>query len=163
VDKSNNKENLRFLHITDCHLTGDEILTRTDIKQRIAGIDNPLRAEVLRDTLKSLAEYLTSNKQNLDGVIFSGDATFKGDQKGQIILRDMLLEQLACVIGNQKILSVPGNHDIITRTPPDTEARYRNFCEAWGNSDNFVIPALEGVHSHSSIIPSNHILEADRK
>lgn len=158
MDKSKNKEILRFLHITDCHLTDDERLIRTDIKQRIVGVDNPLRAEVLRDTLKSLAEYLISNNQKLDGIIFSGDATFKGNERGQLILRDILLEQLACVIGNRKMISVPGNHDTVARTPPDTEDRYRNFCEAWGNPDNFIIPALEGVHSHSSLIPSDHVL-----
>lgn len=160
TEATKKKPKFTFLHVTDCHLTKSENVETIDKKIDGGGMPFPLRSEMLRKTLASLAEELGGKGENLDAVLFSGDGTLRGDQDGQIILRDILLTELASVgITRANIVATPGNHDIVARSEPSESARYRLFQNAWLDSESVVVPFLDGVHKSENPIFSEHVLK----
>src|SRR5690349_10963903 len=111
---------VRFLHITDTHITGEGVpFKRDDLKVRAKGIDHPTREGALKLTLDRLGERLQDHGHRLDAVIFSGDATLKGAVSGHKALLEILLGSLGSVgITAERIVATPGNHDIPVGTDP---------------------------------------------
>lgn len=151
---------LTFLHVTDCHLSASESVHTIDRKTKAQGINQPLRSKVLQDALRRLAERYKQRNMTLDGVLFSGDGTFQGDQNGQIELRKMLLAELSCIgITPANIIATPGNHDIVKGSEPGSQPRYELFQEAWLQPDPVVVPFLDGIHDIDDLKVSSHVLK----
>lgn len=154
------KTKLTFLHVTDCHLTKSAIVETVDKKVKVGGMLHPLRTDMLRNTLRSLAVKLKGEGTELAAVLFSGDGTFQGDPDGQALLRDMLVSELATVgITKANLVATPGNHDVIARSEPSKQSRYDLFLKAWINSDPVVVPFLDGVHKLDELKFSEHVLK----
>jgi len=136
-----------FLHVTDAHLAPDggphQNFKEADIKSKLPGIEMRDRLTIFRQTLSVLAEHLAFNKQVLDGVIVSGDATHQGAAGSS--LRDLLTKELK--IEPAKIIVVPGNHDVICKTPPSDKSRYERFIDAWRTPEPCVTPLLDGIET----------------
>lgn len=161
TEATNRKKKLIFLHVTDCHLTKTAIVEAVEKKTHVGGMSPPLRSEILRQTLCSLVKQLKKDSSELDAVLFSGDATFRGDLDGQNILREMLLKELATVgITTANLIATPGNHDIVARSAPSDLSRYEPFQNAWINPSSVVVPFLDGVHDIEKLNLSTHVLKA---
>lgn len=151
---------VRFLHITDCHLSSKDRYETIDRKVKVEGMSPPLREEVLSSTLEELAKDLIAREQNLDGVLFSGDGTNRGDAEGQKRLRSLIIEKLDPVgISSNNIVAVPGNHDIVKGAPPGTSERYKMFEEAWLQDPPVVVPYLDGI----DLSGKQHVLQSSDK
>jgi hypothetical protein len=151
---------LTFLHVTDCHLSATETVQIIDQKTRVGGVKQPLRSKVLQDALHKLADSYSQKNKTIDGVLFSGDGTLKGDPNGQIALRKMLLAELSCIgVTNGNIIATPGNHDIVACSEPGSPQRYKLFQEAWLGSDPVIVPFLDGIHDIEDIKVSSHVLK----
>ncbi len=149
---------VRFLHITDCHLSKNDQYDTIDRKTPLPGTNAPSRADVLHRTLEQFASHLSKQHEELHGVLFSGDGAAKGDQDGQKILRDLLLETLGKVgITSDKIVASPGNHDITKGSPPSSPERYRSFTDAWAGN---VRPFLDGIDFPGALPSAAHFLKA---
>jgi 3',5'-cyclic AMP phosphodiesterase CpdA len=136
----------RFLHITDTHVTGKGVpLKRDDLKAGAPGIAHATREAALDFSLERLSERLRSASQTLDAVIFTGDATVKGEEGGQRALLDIITTRLAPVgIVPARIVATPGNHDVLQGTAPASIERYRPFLDVWRNA-GCVTPWLDGI------------------
>ena len=151
---------LTFLHVTDCHLSASETVQTIDQKVKVRGVKQPLRSKVLQDALRELADSYSQRKKTIDGVLFSGDGTFKGDPNGQLELRKMLLAELSCIgITSANIIATPGNHDIVAGSEPGTQPRYKLFQEAWLQSEPVVVPFIDGLHFIEDFKVSSHVLK----
>lgn len=160
MDQHTTAGTLTFLHVTDCHLSASETVQTIDQKTRVRGVTQPLRSKVLQDALHKLADSYSQKNKTIDGVLFSGDGTLKGDPNGQIELRKILLAELGRVgVTNANIIATPGNHDIVACSEPGTLQRYQLFQDAWLGSDPVVVPFLDGIHDIGEITLSSHVLK----
>lgn len=149
---------VRFLHITDCHLGTGAVVRTVDRKMKAAGMDDPSRAEMLKLSLRRLAEDLKHRGEQLDGVLYSGDGTNQGDAEGQKQLRQLLIEELSSVgIDAHNIVATPGNHDVVRGSAPGSTERYALFTQAWQSDPAVVSPYLDGVTLPDG---AKHVLKA---
>lgn len=149
-----------FLHVTDAHLSFVGTPNkRDDRKREFVGFTAQTREVALADLFERLAEKLEDEQTPLDAVIFSGDAQDQGRPGGHEILRDLLLKHFAGAgITAQRIVAVPGNHDVDRDFAPSTPGRYSNFCKVWRDA-GCVVPWLDGIDDDTSKVA--HSLVAD--
>jgi 3',5'-cyclic AMP phosphodiesterase CpdA len=132
----------RLLHITDTHIKaagGDLML---DDRKKDLGLDPQSKLRAMGYLLSRIAERLDKEGVTLDGVVFSGDALPAGTPGGDGALLSTLQEYLR--IAPDRILAVPGNHDIPRDTSPGSTERYAQFVRAW-RSAGCITPWLDGV------------------
>ncbi len=134
-----------FLHLTDAHLSTTGVPFRMDDhKVRLPRLDHPDRAQVLDLLLSRVAERLDAAGRRIDAVLFSGDAQERGGPGGHRRVLDILLHRLArCGIGPERIVAVPGNHDVPKGSDPSSTTRYSDFVAAW-KAAGCVVPWLDG-------------------
>ncbi len=149
---------VRLLHITDSHIVvGGGDYHPYDKKLGLP-IDEHSREEALKLLILRIAERMASCGEALDGVIFSGDALLRGKPGGNRALLDRVM-QCFCLAAN-RILAVPGNHDVPQGTPPGSEARYSDFVSVW-RSAGCITPWLDGVDALPEKADlSRHVLTA---
>ncbi|HWI81568.1 metallophosphoesterase [Ramlibacter sp.] len=146
-------QSARLLHITDTHiLLGGGDYNPDDIKQDI-GVAGQSRGEALQTLLKRIATDIHCNP--LDGVVFSGDALARGVPGGNQLLLDLIVEQLR--IAPERILAVPGNHDVPKGSAPGSPQRYQDFLSVW-RAAGCITPWLDGVDSASAVDWEKHVL-----
>lgn len=153
----------RLLHITDTHLkTSGTELKRDDHKQSIPGITQTTREEALSDTLKRVSAILKGTGQHLEGIVFCGDAQVGGKPGGHKLLFELLMENFGSLgITPQKIVAVPGNHDVPRGSAPNSESRYQAFTDVWRNY-GCITPWLDGVDT-GVFDWTRHVLVAENK
>jgi 3',5'-cyclic AMP phosphodiesterase CpdA len=135
-----------FLHVTDAHIAAaGTAFPRDDFKVTVPGIEQATRESALDLLFARLAERLGAEGRKLDGVLFSGDAQDRGRPGGHKLLLDMILRHFGPLgISAEKIIAVPGNHDVPRTSPPATIERYRPFIETWRTA-GCVTPWLDGI------------------
>lgn len=165
MDNKHSVTNLKFLHVTDCHLSSTTDYKAIDIKLVGADVRQPLRDDTLDETLEAVASELLASGTQLDAIVFSGDGTLQGDPGGQATLRDMLLKHFKKLgIDEGKIVATPGNHDIVSGTLPSSSDRYGLFQAAWMEGDASIVPFLDGIHEIDKLDFDKHVLVgSDRK
>lgn len=132
-----------FLHITDAHVSEAGVpFERDDRKVDVPGIPAGSREEALGLLFRRLAERLTRQGRSLDGVIFSGDAQSKGDAGGHEVVFRLIADHLD--VAPDRIVSVPGNHDVLRDTAPGSAERYGDFVRVW-RDQGCIVPWLDGV------------------
>lgn len=135
-----------FLHLTDTHLslTG-EPFARNDHKVIVPGIEYETREAALNLLCRRLSEKLQGENRRLDAVFFTGDAQNRGRPGGHRILLDILLKHFGPIgISPDRIVAVPGNHDVPRDSKPGSLERYRAFTEIWRDA-GCITPWLDGV------------------
>lgn len=148
-----------FLHITDTHVTGLGVPhDRDDHKDKVQGITQATREQVLNQLLGALASKMSDDGRRLDAVIFTGDATVKGMAAGHRALLDMLLKHLGALgIHAGNIVATPGNHDVPKGTEPGSRERYAAFIDTW-RSAGCITPWLDGIDAVATTTPELHRL-----
>jgi 3',5'-cyclic AMP phosphodiesterase CpdA len=142
------KKRVTFLHMTDAHLSAVGVpFHRDDLGINVPGISDGTREASMELLLSRLAERLKKDNQNRDGILFSGDAQDRNAPGGHERMIDLLLSHLGPLgITPNRIVSVPGNHDVPKGSPPGSVERYRDFVSVWRNG-GCVVPWLDGLDS----------------
>lgn len=132
-----------FLHITDAHVSASGVpFKRDDRKVDIPSTAAGTREGPLDLLFRRLAERLTRESRSLDGVFFSGDAQSKGAAGGHELVFKLIAEHLG--VAADRIVSVPGNHDVPQDADPSSAERYKNFVRVW-STPGCVVPWLDGI------------------
>lgn len=148
---------VRLLHITDSHIVlGGGDYQPYDKKLDIP-IDEHSREEVFHLLIKRIAQSMRSRGEALDGVIFSGDALLRGKEGGNRALLDLVRERFD--LAANRILAVPGNHDVPRGSAPGSPERYSDFVSVWRDA-GCITPWLDGVDP-AAVDVSRHVLTAE--
>lgn len=134
-----------LLHLSDLHLSADhasdvigdykvDVLTRGDKESRTARI---------RSSLRALGESLTAESKTLDAIVVTGDITSQNNQDGFDLLPDVLGELKQALPSADRVLLVPGNHDVAWGTKAGSAERYEGFVKL--RAQGYVTALLEGV------------------
>jgi 3',5'-cyclic AMP phosphodiesterase CpdA len=155
-------DRVTFLHITDPHLSAAGVpFLRDDFKVKIPAIPDGTRESSLDLLFRRLAERLTGDKRTLDAVLFSGDAQHRNAPGGHELMIEMLLRHLGPLgVAPNRIVSVPGNHDVPQGTPPSSAERYDSFRRVWRDK-GCITPWFDGIDDwHAITSPERHRLVA---
>jgi 3',5'-cyclic AMP phosphodiesterase CpdA len=137
------------LHLSDLHLGEPEpwqILG--DHKQELVAPHSRTSTQtVLKRTLEAL--HREDKFKELEAILISGDITNRTGPEG---FRDLygVLAIFGDELPKEKILVVPGNHDVRWGTPPGTAERYEAFLEVT-RERGFATPLIDGVDFGSGV------------
>ncbi|MEV5057877.1 metallophosphoesterase [Agrobacterium radiobacter] len=150
----------RFLILTDLHLAG--IVKRDEIKSpSIPKIENPSRIAATGELLSSIADYLRRRHLTLEAVIFAGDAQDKGSKGSHEAAYQSIVGAFQEFgIDAAKIVSTPGNHDVLKGSPPGSTERYADFASVW-RDNGCVVPWIDGLDPQKPSDTGRHRLVAD--
>ncbi len=144
-----------LLHLSDLHLAPDEDDEdlgdyKIDI---VPKVERQRRVTALRQTMRALGKHLSEAGQELDAIVVSGDITYRGSRSGFEGLPS-LIHELGDQMPSQpdRVIVVPGNHDVHWETRPSAPERYSAFVELI-RSCGYSTPILEGV---DTVDPSGH-------
>lgn len=135
------------LHISDLHLStasADQVTGDYKVTGLIPLEEQQSRITLLRASLKSLERWLQDKGAELDAIAISGDVSLRFDEAGFKALRETLDALGDKLPEPQRVVVVPGNHDIKRATEPSTPERYEAFIQHV-RADGYVTPLLEGV------------------
>lgn len=135
-----------LLHLSDLHLSagyGQDVMG--DYKRDvIPPADRQLRRHVLESTLRGLARWLAARDATLDALVVTGDVTYQYEETG-FGLFDHVLGSLGDRLPRpDRIMVVPGNHDVAWGTEPGSVERYDRFLR-YVRDRGYVTPLLEGI------------------
>jgi 3',5'-cyclic AMP phosphodiesterase CpdA len=133
-----------ILHLSDPHL-GD---VSEDIDDEKAVFDGQPDLEttqtVFRRTLGTLDRFVSDHGKP-EFVLISGDLTVASSQSGFEEFKELLVERAGILPADrERIVVVPGNHDVVWREPPASEARYAGFNDAT-RGQGCTTPLLDGL------------------
>lgn len=153
----------RFLLITDTHFASEGSPLELDdlSKTSASAIGHSTRENETERLFKRVASTLSRDNRKLDGVLFAGDAQRRGLPGGHQILFDLIMKYFKeHGISPERIVAIPGNHDVKKWSDPGTLERYQAFTEVW-KANHCIVPWLDGVHDEEAINPKEHFLVAD--
>ncbi|MBO9049522.1 metallophosphoesterase [Curtobacterium flaccumfaciens] len=135
-----------ILHLSDLHLT--ELNTSdvvADVKDDgVVGIgDQQTRLDIIRGSLHALGAWLRRDKRTLDSIVISGDIAQQGDPRGFALLPEVLGELGDKMPSSNRVLIVPGNHDVKRGSKPSTPERYAEFSTL--AKHGYLLARMEGV------------------
>ncbi len=119
-----------LLHLSDLHVGAlDDTQVTADYKGFLPLEEKENRVGLLRNSLTALAEKLSADGETLDSVVVTGDVSSKYDEQGFARLTELL-----DVLGDQRppndrVLVLPGNHDVKRGSTASTEERYDFFLK----------------------------------
>ncbi len=157
----------RILHLSDLHLSGSgEPLE--DLKEKVlrAGEETTTEA-VLWHTARAMGEL--ADVDAFDAIVVSGDITQAGAQEGFDAFDDFLNLLGGKRPAEDRILVVPGNHDVIWETSSSSPERYSRFVGAT-REKGYVTPLIDGIdfeanelggHDVDRLKRHPHIIEHD--
>src|SRR5438552_1383365 len=117
-----------ILHLSDLHLGPvSDADVPDDYKSEIVPLeDRTSRFTMLKETLTQLSGAFTKSGTSLDALVVSGDITFANDEEGFRRFEDVLSWLGHNRPEANKIVVVPGNHDV-TRNSANSVEHYRHF------------------------------------
>jgi 3',5'-cyclic AMP phosphodiesterase CpdA len=135
-----------LLQIGDLHLgpLGRTQAIGDNKDQFIPVVERQNRIQVLRTSLRALASVVTANDRVLDAVVVAGDVSSQYSETGFEILADLLAQLGQVYPGDDRVVVVPGNHDVKWKTPASSAERYELFLSHIRRR-GFVTPYLEGT------------------
>lgn len=110
-----------LLHLSDLHLTGaDRDVPIADHKEKVIPIAAAgTRKKLLMSSLRGLDEALRASDEVLDAIIITGDITNGGVLGGYAELPEVLDALGASLPPRERVLIVPGNHDVDRKATGD--------------------------------------------
>lgn len=135
-----------LLHLSDLHLAGPESAGEVIGDYKVDAVplaERQRRTSVIGHTLEQLGGALSAAKVDLDAVVITGDVTAKGSQDGFDLLPSVLARLGDSLPEPERIMVVPGNHDVVRGTKPGSAERYARFITLRDNG--YRTSYLEGV------------------
>lgn len=134
-----------LLHLSDLHLSAghDSDVTGDYKVDVLEPADKENRTSRIRSSLRALGAALAAEGKLLDAIVVTGDVTSQNGQEGFDLLPSVLRELGAALPSPEKVLVVPGNHDVAWGTKSSTSDRYAQFVKL--RSHGYVTALLEGV------------------
>lgn len=159
-----------ILHLTDIHLTafGKEERDGDFKSLAVPEPDQSTKLAGLERTLAAIPKYLQSQKGKLAAVIVSGDITERGDAAGMERFKGFLGKLGTALPNWEKVIVVPGNHDIAKGSLPSSPARYDLFHEHIRKL-HCVTPPIEGLDSpiedpdRATPLDGHYLVDMERK
>jgi 3',5'-cyclic AMP phosphodiesterase CpdA len=156
-----------ILHLSDLHLstrpTDDQIIGDHKVGILPPG-DQPNRSGLLENTLRELGHRLKSEGKPLSAIVISGDITVQCHEDGFQRLPRVLKALGRAYPGDDRVVAVPGNHDVQWRSEHGARERYAYFlkhCRAQG----YVTPWLDGIDArvqpHSRASSRHYLLDEE--
>jgi 3',5'-cyclic AMP phosphodiesterase CpdA len=156
-----------ILHISDLHLseiTEEQITGDYKLKGLVPLVERQNRISLLRASLSALATYLSKRQERLDAVVITGDVSLRHDESGFVAIEETLAALGDQRPANNRILLVPGNHDVKWGSEPSSVERY-DFFARYVRPSGFVTPFLEGIDLTESgnrlATPTDPVLSLD--
>ena len=156
-----------ILHISDLHLGSiSDTDTSDDFKSEIVPLkDRETRTSLLKESLEQLGAQITATGALLECVVISGDITYRNEEEGFKALDGILACLGSARPANNKIVVVPGNHDVAWGASDPTQ-RYKHFI-TYVRNQGYLTPLLEGIDSDSEFRiptdPAKHLIIAEDK
>ncbi len=97
----------------------------------------------MRSTLEALARAVIEDELGLDCIVISGDIVDRDDPKGFVRLPEILAPLVPDVVPPERVVVVPGNHDVLRGAPPSSPERYEDFVQL--REHGYITPLLEGI------------------
>jgi 3',5'-cyclic AMP phosphodiesterase CpdA len=117
-----------ILHLSDLHLGEADVWERkTDDKAGLVPPDENTRLSVIKTSLKAVKRYLDKMGLELDALLVSGDITSQHDTSGFRRFGTLLDEVALAPL--DRIVAVPGNHDVDWQKEPGTAEKYAAFLQ----------------------------------
>lgn len=135
-----------LLHLSDLHL-GNSLAEDELSDYKLGAIpesERHSRVKLLENTLAALATSLKATGETLDAVIVSGDVTTRHRPEGFERLPELLARLGDALPPPERIVVVPGNHDVNWGQSPGVKARYDAFIQGTRRL-GYVTPLLDGV------------------
>ncbi len=129
-----------ILHLTDLHLGEGAEQQIGDNKTGIH-VEMPKRDDIYKETLKKISKHLIDTNQKLDSVIISGDITKYNREDGFKMLDSVLNELGDKKPNNNKIIILPGNHDV-TWGEENRDEKYKHFIK-YIRGKGYITPYLD--------------------
>jgi hypothetical protein len=135
-----------ILHIADLHLVAPSAsVPLSDHKSSLVSVaDRVTHHDALKLTLQRLGEYLTRNSLNLHAVVVTGDVADKNNDGGYQAFKDLMEAIGSAKPPNNRIVLLPGNHDVSAGLRPEDLKRYDKFIR-FIRSAGYVTPWLSGT------------------
>lgn len=133
----------RILHLSDLHLGEPAPWQHLDDRKRpIIKGDRRAQKHVLGETLKAVLA--DDAKGPFDAVVVSGDLTHECKPDGFTEFDEVVDLLLASGVARNRIVVVPGNHDVPWDPGPDAEGRYDAFMRVTRDME-LITPLLDRV------------------
>jgi 3',5'-cyclic AMP phosphodiesterase CpdA len=136
-----------LLHISDLHLSSLAPAQVTG-DYKLSGVvpldEQQNRLTLLRSSLTALADWLRARGRMLDAIVVSGDISLAYDEAGFQALPETLSALGDRQPPPERVLAVPGNHDVKWGAPASASDRYGLFVQHV-RAAGYVTPLLEGV------------------
>jgi 3',5'-cyclic AMP phosphodiesterase CpdA len=133
-----------ILYLTDLHLGDANPGAMVDDyrKSEIVPVeDRTTRKRLLGNTLQEVGSELRRQRKTLDAIVVGGDITYNGDPGGYEELGPLLGRLGESLPDRNRIVVVPGNHDVKWGTLPDSDDRYELF-RRFVVDEGYVTPPL---------------------
>lgn len=132
------------LHLSDLHLTerDDADVLSDDKAHALTFEELQRRTTVIKDSLAALALTLQDDDRVLDAVVITGDVTVQGAAEGFALIDGVLASLGASAPPSDRVLIVPGNHDVHWKTKSSSRERYEDFLTL---RPRFATALLEGI------------------
>ncbi|HEX8105452.1 MAG TPA: metallophosphoesterase [Solirubrobacteraceae bacterium] len=132
-----------LLHISDLHLgKGQPWERKTDDKGGFVPQDENSRLAVMKTSLTAVKEHLDASGWELDALVVSGDITTAHDEPGFTRFRELV--DTIGIVTPDRIIAVPGNHDVDRASDPGTPGKYELFLKHTREQD-MRTPFCDGV------------------
>lgn len=134
-----------LLHLSDLHLASDDDGdVVADRKEDVIALGKQqTRLGILKNSMWALGESLLQTGTELDSILISGDITVRGQQEGFDLLDSVLNCLGQAKPAAERILIIPGNHDVVRFTEPGSKERYEPFLTL--RTKPYKMAYLEGV------------------
>ena len=108
-----------LLHLSDLHLASAQAAGDVTGDYKVDVVlphERQRRTGAIKESLGSLGSALPPSGTALDAVVITGDVTVRGRQDGIDLLPEVLAELGDALPSPDRILVVPGNHDVVWGT-----------------------------------------------
>lgn len=134
-----------LLHLSDLHLvaTDREPIINDDKVGVIPPSSQQRALNGVRGTMEAVAAAIQAGDLDLDCIVITGDIADKNDAAGYARLPEFLSPLVPDLVPRQRVIVVPGNHDVTKGAPASSHKRYERFLAL--REHGYVTPFLEGV------------------